>query len=247
LLWICLTVAAVPVFASNAGHVVIRENVSAAKRQELVGKLRVISGWSKLDFDRDGILRPGVEETNTGSQRARDLLTKAFDSAKLIVIEDASSRSDVVFCRVVAARRLRDSGPKFTTFVVLIDFVDFQRVMGDKQARAAFNVGWAFLHELDHVIENSEDPTTAAPGDCEDHINQMREQVGLPIRSNYFFIILPLHNDPHLVTKFVRLRFEKRGESNQVKAYWLIWDAALVGGLPEERQTASLQNSASLF
>lgn len=242
LLFICLLFATVPALASNDSHVVIRENVSAAKREELASKLRAITGWPSLDFDDYGALRLGSRNSNKGSQSARDLLTRAVKNERFVVIEDASSRADVAFCRVVAAKLSRDVTNKFEAFVVLIDFSDFQKVMGDSQARSAFDVGWGFLHELDHVMHDSEDAKSSLEvGDCEQHINTMRQQLGLPIRVDYFFSSLPTRSNPSLVSNFVRLRFEQRGFSNKIRHYWLIWDAALVGGLPEERQTASIR------
>lgn len=220
----------------------IRENVSAAKREELTSKLRAITGWPSLDFNEDGVLRLGSRNSNKGSQSARDLLTRAVKSERFVVIEDASSRADVAFCRVVEAKLSRDVTNRFEAFVVLIDFSDFQKVMGDSQARSAFDVGWAFLHELDHVVHDSEDSKSSLEvGACEEHINTMRQQLGLPIRVDYFFSSLPTMSNPSLVSNFVRLRFEQRGFSNEIRHYWLIWDAALVGGLPEERQTVAIR------
>ena len=125
-------------------------------------------------------------------------------------------------------------------FVVLIDFTDFQNVMGDKRALAAFDVGWAFLHELDHIIADSGDPiATLISGECETHINNMLKEMDLPIRVDYFFSPLPVHPDSRFVSRFVRLRFEQREASKKVRRYWVIWDAALVGGLPADRLVSS--------
>ena len=118
--------------------------------------------------------------------------------------------------------------------IVLIDFDDFRQVSGDKQARAAFDVGWAVLHEIDHVVEDSEDPQIDVVGDCEDHINRMRRELGLPIRNSYFFTLLPIKNDSNLISRFVRLGFEQEtGPTSKRRRYWLVWDAAVVGGLAD--------------
>jgi hypothetical protein len=46
-----------------------------------------------------------------------------------------------------------------------------------------------------------------------------------------------------LISKFVRLPFERRDPSSaKLKRYWLIWDAVLVGGLTSNAQTSSLQS-----
>ncbi len=233
-----LIVSAFPIYASTNGNVVVRDNVSKANRDELARRLRTITGWSGLSFDTDGALRIGNAGPREGSKSARELIDRTLDGKRVILLEDASSRKDVVFCQVVLGRLETD--PRAEVYVVLLDFADFRQVTGDKQARAAFDVGWAVLHEIDHVVENSEDPqedTTA--GDCEGHINVMRRELGLPVRNSYFFSFLPVKNDSNLISRFVRLGFDQdNGTSAKTKRYWLVWDAALVGGLPSERESA---------
>lgn len=223
------------VFA-NSGAVVIRDDVAASDREVLVQKLRKISGWQDLKFDRSGLLQTGTREPIKGSASARELLAKAVAGQKVIVLEDASSRADVAFCKVFEARPLRANSSIAPVFVVLVDFEDFGKVMGDKEARASFDVGWAVLHELDHVVTGSFDPAEhLAVGQCEESINQMRLEVGLPVRMDYFFSSLPYAPDSHLVSRLVRIRFKETQTQNKVKSYWIIWDAAVVGGLPDTR------------
>jgi hypothetical protein len=122
--------------------------------------------------------------------------------------------------------------------VVLIDFTDFQQLSGDAEARAAFDVGWGLLHEIDHVVSGSEDPKDEKViGECEDHINEMRREVGLPVRAEYFFSRAYLTADANFNARYVRLSFERRGDS-QTKRYWLVWDAVSVGGLIGDGQRA---------
>lgn len=231
-----LIVSSIPVFASTTDRMVIRDNISPAQREELAQRLRLITGWTNLEFNDDGALRTGSDLIG-GSQSARDLLNSAFSGSRTILFEDASGHKDVVFCRVMLAKLETDSSDKGEVHLVQIDFSDFQQVTGDKQARAAFNVGWAVLHEIDHVVSDSNDPQQdSAAGDCEDHINKMRRELGLPVRSSYFFNYLPIKNDSNLVSKFVRLGFdEESGPVSKRRRYWLIWDAAVVGGLGRPR------------
>ena len=58
----------------------------------------------------------------------------------------------------------------------------------------------------------------------------MRRELGLPVRNNYFYDFLPVKNDSNLISRFVRLGFEG-GPAAKKRRYWLIWDAAVVGGL----------------
>jgi hypothetical protein len=237
---ICLALASVPAFASNVGRVVVRENVTSTKREELSNNLRLITGWANLHFDEEGILQLGAEDTHSGSPSARNLLTQAVNGSKFIVLEDASSRSDVAFCRVVPARWLSEGGARLPAFVVLVDFADFRQILGDDEARAAFNVGWGVLHELDHVVVDSKDADEQGnPGECESHINAMRREVGLPLRVDYFFTESTLKSSPNFNNKFVRLAFENYDSARRKRRYWLVWDATAVGGLVVNSQTAA--------
>lgn len=236
-LLLIVIVSAYPTFATQIDNVVVRKSVSKSNREELARRLRTITGWEDLTFDSDGAMKIGNVPPQAGSQGARDLLNSAFTGKRVILFEDASSRKDVVFCRVDLATL--DHSSISEAFVVLIDFADFRQVTGDKQALAAFNVGWAVLHEIDHVVEESQDPQEDVAGDCEGRINVMRRELGLPVRNSYFFSFLPVRNEGNLISRFVRLGFEHPDASSaKRKRYWLIWDAAVVGGLtPNEQLT----------
>jgi hypothetical protein len=213
---------------------VVRDNVSKPQREELLRRLRTITGWTDLTFNHDGALQTN-KTAASGSATARELMKRALSSSRRILLEDASSRKDVVFCRVILGKM----DPQFLDGelinVIQIDFADFRQVTGDKEARAAFNVGWAVLHELDHAVGDSRDPEDeeeGIAGDCEDHINRMRRELGLPVRGTYFYTFLPVRNDSNFVSRFVRLRFDlQEGPASKKRRYWLIWDAAVVGGL----------------
>lgn len=225
-----LMASCLPILAGD--NVVVRQNVSQSNREELARKLRIITGWTDLAFDSEGAMRIGHAEPQDGSQSARELLNKAFAGKRVILFEDASSRKDVVFCRV-------DQFTSAEVFVVLIDFADFRQVTGDKLALAAFDVGWAVLHEIDHVVEDSQDPQEDVAGDCEGNINRMRRELGLPVRNSYFFSFLPVKNDGTVISRFVRLGFDQHdAAAAKRKRYWLIWDAAVVGGLASDERGA---------
>ena len=222
------------IFATTTtDKLVVRDNVSATQRAELASRLRKITGWTTLKFNDDGSFETDLQEIAGGSKSARELLHTAFFGNRTILFEDASSRKDVVFCRVISGKLLPEILPDEEVHVVQVDFADFRHVLGDKQALAAFDVGWAVLHEIDHVISASADPEKDdVAGDCEGHINGMRRELGLPVRNNYFYDFLPVKNDSNLISRFVRLGFEQEGgPAAKRRRYWLIWDAAIVGGL----------------
>jgi hypothetical protein len=237
---VLLIIAASSVYGATE-RVVVRESVSQTHRDELITRLRAITGWTDLDFADDGVLKLSDASPATGSTSARDLLTRAVTGDRIVLFEDASSRKDVVFARVVLGKFLRDVTIDADVYVVLIDFDDFHQVIGDKQARAAFDVGWVVLHEMDHVVQDSQDPQyDTSVGDCESHINNMRRELGLPIRNSYFFSYLPVKKDGNVISRFVRLRFDQvSGASTKTKRYWLVWDAAIVGGLNPDCTEAS--------
>lgn len=225
----------------DESKVICRETFAQARRDDIAESLREITGWSDLKFDRQN-LHQGTHEPVGGSQSARELLTKIIFGNKLVVLEDTSGRSDVVFSRVVPGLWKRDAGDRPPGFVVQIDFSDFSHVTGNSQALKAFNVGWVLLHEFDHIINDSSDPTSPTEaGECEDHVNRMRRERNLPQRADYFTNFLPLGDESTFVTKWVRLAFDQEyGHAGRKKRYWLIWDAKLVGGL-NDKQVASLR------
>src|SRR6185369_8506540 len=121
----CFCLSALPAFASS--HVLLKPDIRRAHREELVTRLRVITGLTNLDFASDGALSFDLNQTSAGSASARELLSQAVQGANVIVLEDASSRADVAFCRVVRGRYKQAEPNRPPAYVVLIDFTDFQQ------------------------------------------------------------------------------------------------------------------------
>jgi hypothetical protein len=221
----------------NRNHVVCREELSPQRREQLTAKLRNITGLPQLKFDDNGFLRIANDSVATGgSQSARELLANAINGRNVVVVEDASNSSEVAFCRVVPGRWKQHAAGMPPVFVVQIDFADFDQVVGDERALEAFNIGWGFLHELDHVVNDSPDATSLGEsGECEAHINQMRRECNLPERADYFSTLLTIDYGAFR-TRLVRIAFEQPlPAANKKKRYWLVWDANVVGG---QEQTA---------
>ena len=223
----------------ESGVVCLKE-VSRNDRAELTKKLQKITGWTDLQFGNDGVLRKGGDKQPVGgSQRARTLLDRAMSASDAIVIEDVSRDPTVVFSRARFAHVRQAALQTAPVFLIQIDFADFHHVTGDRIALQAFDMGWVVLHELDHIVNDSHDANYAwETGDCETHINQMREECGLPVRQDYFFTFLPTSTDSVFARRFVRLAFEKETAGVRNK-FWIVWDADLVG-LPD-KQLASLK------
>lgn len=219
-----------------------RGEFSRLRREQLTDKLRKITGWGDLTFNKEGTLRLGTSFPVGGSATARSLLSASISNRSVFVLEDASKRKDVVFCRIVLPPANTDinSDP---VYLIQIDFADFDNLIGDRPAQDAFNSGWGFLHELNHVISDSSDSKQLGQvGDCEDHINTMRRELRLPERSDYLFTYLPLSQKGEFTTKFVRLPFDQKDTvSGKQRRYWLTWDANVVGGLEDNKQIAALK------
>lgn len=237
----CLLAQAQALAAESAiPRVVCREGLAETRRAELAAQLRAITGWPELRFDEAGALRLGAARPSGGSEAARALLTAARDGAHLIVIEDASGSEEVAFCRVTEGAWKGGRKGRPAAYVLQVDFTDFSHVTGDREARAAFNAGWAVLHEIDHVVHDSVDPSgPGAAGECEEAINRMRRECGLAERAEYFYTPAAEARRGDFKTRLVRLAFQRTdGQGKQPRRYWLLWDAELVGGLPAVNQLA---------
>ncbi len=233
--------------ASSTSNVLCRPELALERRAELAERLREITGWSRLRFNERGELR--LEgEAKGGSQTARELLTEAAAGKNILVLEDASNRSDVIFARVVPGRWTRDAGSKPPAFIVLVDFADFAHVTGDRAALAAFNAGWGVLHEIAHVVREADDASGPdALGECEELINRMRVELRLPSRAEYFYTKFPGMEHSTFAPRYVRLAFEQlMPDTNKKRRFWLIWDARVVGELTQPATSAEESRSSSL-
>ena len=234
--FICVTflVCSLPLSASTRpiNTIICRQELSTGRRELLAIKLRAITGLA-VGFDANGALGLMDSAVRGGSQTARDLLRKALNGTRVLILEDATDRQDVVFSQVIPARLKHQSSEAPETFVVLIDFGDFERLLGDEAALRAFDVGWAFLHEVDHVINDLSDSTTATEtGQCEAHVNVMRRELDLPIRTDYFYAFFPDSERSEFRTRYVRLAFDQKDATSKKRhRYWVMWDATVVGGL----------------
>lgn len=231
---VALVLCPLPLFALTrpANTIICREELPTARRELLAAKLSTITGL-EVKFDASGALRLMRSEARGGSETARELLRKALDGTRVLILEDASDRQDVVFSRVVPGRLKHHASDSPETFVVLIDFADFEHLLGDDAALRAFDIGWAFLHEVDHAVNDLSDSTTPMEtGECEAHVNVMRRELNLPVRADYFYALFPDSERSEFRTRFVRLAFEQTDSAaKRRRRYWVMWDANVVGGL----------------
>ena len=209
---------------SSTGNVLCRPEFAASRQRELVDRLRDITGWRKLHFDENGSLRSGDAHAG-GSPTARALLQTAISGKNMYLLEDASNSADVVFGSVVQGHWTKGVATKPPpVYILLLDFADFARVTGDRDALAAFNVGWGVLHEIAHIVYDSPDSEREGEaGECERLINRMRRECDLAERKEYFFTFFPGLDSGDFKTRFVRLAFERQQPAtNKKKRLWLM-------------------------
>lgn len=229
----------------------IRNSVDKAKlnpRQlNLVLKgLKVKSGFEELHFDADGFLRTGdPTKFSGGSASARALLLAAVSSTQLVELESLNRSPEIAFARLssVSIYESRATGKRIVVQPLQIDFSDFEYLRGSSEAVSSFDLGFAVLHELVHAVLNLHDSTYEGDdlGDCEQYINTVRRELGLPERQAYLATVRDALQAPTgMSTKVAELQFARtleRGGKTRTERYYLNWEANKVGRL--SRPTAA--------
>lgn len=194
--------------------------LSPPQLQTLLGCLRRHTGLTELAVDSHGFLTAGDRSLAAGgSSTARALLLKALDGSVLFELENYYGSLEVAFAQLKPAQRMRHNQTRYEVGLIQLDFYDFAQMRGDQEAVAAFDSGISVLHELVHGVLNLSDAagTRLRPGACEDYVNQMRRECGLPER---------LHYHPHLwqftrQTKLMAMMyFARPGKFRQFQLQW---------------------------
>lgn len=154
----------------------------------LAQSLRRVTGFGSLDFASDGSLSLGNESAaEGGSAEARRMLIRAICLGPSFIIEDYSGSGSVTFGQAVPEQvyEPRD-GTRSQLWRVRLDFEDFQQVEASADVRAAFDEGFTLLHELLHGLGYEDAVRQWELGACEEIVNRMRSELGLPLRERYF-------------------------------------------------------------
>lgn len=195
----------------SAGILCNREKnhkVSAAHEDELVRRLRRITGLKKLSFAADGSLLPGnLAESEAGSSVARQIIFCALGSGKTFIIDDYAGSPSVLFGQIDEGTDFEDIRTKERREIwrLRIDFDDFHEIDAPSEVRESFDVGFTVLHELLHGLGYKDATSINELGSLEGLVNQARAELGLPQRDLYFGE--PIQISPQIST--VRLRFRK--------------------------------------
>src|SRR5262245_24233660 len=197
--------------------------------QKLQESLRQKTGFVELSFDRQGALTLGNRQHIAGgSATARALLATAVDRVNLYELESHERSPEIAFARLRDMEyRISETGKRVNIYQAQIDFADFDRLQGPREARASLDVGIALLHELAHGVLKLQDPPvdTDEIGECDAHINKMRRELQLPERLYYHpgVTVAQLPDGRRIVS--ARIVFVKRVAANAQPSaeYSLTW------------------------
>jgi len=167
-----------------------RSDYAITKEHErrLALSLRRITGYGALQFAPDGSLSLGDSSVVAGgSAEARGILMRAVCSGAIFVIEDYSRSGSVNFGQAAQEQvyEVRD-GRSSQIWRLRLDFDDFQQMDASSEVRAAFDEGFTLFHELLHGLGYMDASRARELGPCEEIVNRVRSELGLPLRDEYF-------------------------------------------------------------
>lgn len=179
---------------------------SAVAQNRLLSSLTRITGLERLAFAADGRLELGADSAGQkGSATARRILRDALAIGDVLVLEDYSSSVMVNFGQIERMEYSNDTTNQHANvWWIRLDFTDFQRIDASPRVRASFDEGFTLLHELLHALGHHDTTHVSELGVCETILNQVREDLGLPLRSKYFATPLRIVADGVIA---IRLRF----------------------------------------
>jgi hypothetical protein len=164
--------------------------LNARQLRMALDSLRHKTGFLEMRFDEAGFLTLGDRTRIAGgSATARALLIAAVEGNKVFELEDHSHSPRVAFASIEMGRDHLDfaSGARITVQPLQLDFADFAQLRGGRDVIAAFDLGFIALHELGHGVLRLRDAANPAQlGECEEYINRIRRELGLPERQRYF-------------------------------------------------------------
>ncbi len=219
--------------------------LSASQLQKALESLRHKTGFPEMRFDESGLLTLG-DRTRfaSGSATARELLIATVDGRVAIELEAHNNSPGVAFARIT-------EGIVYTNFQtkaqiearqVQLDFSDFAELRGEREALAAFDLGFAVLHELVHGVLGLRDAVGEVNelGACDGLINRMRRELNLPERQGYNARTQTLLSSSAGATRRAELVFaRKRAESGRAttERFYLRWDAKRVASATQAKRS----------
>ncbi len=159
---------------------------------QLIESLRRLTGWQQLGFTSTGWLEIGnravLETDQASSPSARGVLTRAQQGQHVFIVEAHTASPDVSFGQLDEGLVYEDSlrHLRLKIWRLRVDLADFKRIAAPARVLAAFDPGFVFLHELLHGLGYPDPERFGELGACEAQVNQMRIELDLPLRTQYF-------------------------------------------------------------
>jgi len=216
-----------------------KHKLNARQLDAVLTSLRDKTGLLEMRFDEDWFLTLGDQtKFSGGSATARALLNATASLPHAVDLESHMYSPEVAFARLGKSVGYYNytTGSKIDVAPLEIDFSDFSKLRGDRQALAAFDLGFVILHELGHTALGLRDAADdlQALGECEELINRIRRELNLPERQTY---VAQAHAAPVSYgslrsTQIAELVFarsvEKQGRM-RIEKFNLNWEASQVG------------------
>lgn len=213
--------------------------LSERQLRKVLDSLRHKTGFLEMRFDESGFLRLGDRARFVGgSATARELLIAAVDGPLTIELEAHDNSPQIAFARLTAATVYTSllTKTRIEARQAQLDFADFAELRGEREAVAAFDLGFAILHELVHGALGLEDAVgeTAKLGPCDEVVNLIRRELSLPERQDYSARTHSVMRSSAGATKLAELVFvRKRADSGRARneRFYLRWDARRVASI----------------
>jgi hypothetical protein len=207
------------------------------------------TGFLEMSFDEAGFLTLGDRTHYAGgSASARTLLSATVDGPYAFMLEAHDRAPGVAFAHLVHGYTLTNFQTKtqIETELLRLDFADFAHLRGDPQVVAAFDLGFAVLHELVHGVWQLGDAVgdIAQVGACDEVVNRIRRELNLPERQGYSPRLRPVQQSyaerTRLQAELVFVRTTQEANRTRSARFYLCWDEEQVG----RGQNAAAQSGA---
>jgi hypothetical protein len=199
--------------------------------------LRAKTGFQEMRFDESGFLTLGDRTRFAGgSASARELLIATIDGHQAIELEAHNNSPDIAFARITSGiiHISFQTEARIEARQVQLDFSDFAKLRGDREAIVAFDLGFAVLHELAHGVLHLRDAVgeTTELGECDEHVNRMRRELHLPERQGYTprvqWVVVPTSRRTARGFELIFIRASAESGRTRTERFYLSWEAEKV-------------------
>lgn len=161
-------------------------------QEQLLVSLRRLTGWQQMRFTAGGWLEISEHEVRqagqAGSPSAREVITRIHHGHQVFIVEAHTGSPEVSFGQLDEGLIYQDDLRQLRLKIwrLRLDLADFKRIAAPARVLAAFDPGFVFLHELLHGLGYPDPERFGELGPCEAQVNQMRTEMDLPLRTQYF-------------------------------------------------------------